>query len=75
MIKTQSHKQTNTRGENIITSLTRVIINLMDITSGDVYPSYVRFVGPVHSIYSTYAYFVYLNIKFMFLASLWRENI
>ena len=45
------------------------------LTSGDVYPSYVRFVGPVHSVYSTYTYFVYLNMKFKFLASLWRENI
>ena len=45
------------------------------VTSGDVYPSYVRFVGPVHSVYSTYAYFVYLNMTFTFSASLWRENI
>ena len=45
------------------------------LTSGDVYPSYVRFVGLVHSVYSTYVYFVYLNMEFKFLASLWRENI
>ena len=44
------------------------------VTSGDVYPSYVRFGGPVHSVYSTCANFIYSNMKFKFLASFWIKK-